>query len=808
MALDNYEQLNPTSQLPDQPIPVSNVHSDQQGSSDEVQGQDDGLDQDLVDVLKDFIKDFKRSEEVPRDRILRICKKGDLYWDGIQRIFWDEDQHDYRTPEDLRRYFPNENIDPDAYDKFVNIYKAHGESIISALSAEIPTVRFFPDDADIFEDVLTAKAFSQVARIIQRQNDAQILFIRLLFILFNQGLVAGYNYIVDDEKAKPNVTPIQGEENQILRALYCPDCGTELGESQLPPHEAARSNPPDMYCPNCDEEKGPEFEDVPQTVPVITGEQVSPKKKEVIELFGPTHVQIPHYVSTQDQCPILILKTDQHRGLVEEVYGEKAHLVRDDRDNYKYDRWARAATDDYGELPEDVGTLEQVWIRTWVFNVFADEYRDRLKAKFPNGAYCVFFNDEYIFSNTENLDDHWTLTVSPISSKIHAQPIGYPIQPIQDMTNEMKNLTLETVRYGIPETFVDTEVVSLRRYKQSEIRPGQLIPARPRPGHSLGEGFHTVKAASISREVEPFTASLNEDAQFTSGAFPSIYGGALEGGSGTLGEYNASRSQALQRLQITWKIAKVFWAKMMEKSVRDFVNNMESDTKEVIPNGKDSYMNVWVRRREMMGEVGKVEPDASEHFPVSWAQRRDILLNLLQLQNPNVDMLLFHSENRGLLAEAIGFNTFYIPGDDQRNRQLDEIGMLIRDPNPQIIQIPGEMGQVGELILPSVDIEAGVDDDEIHITTCVAFLMSPMGYELKQLNPGAYMNIVAHKEMHEYHQNKAMMFAAPAPPEGPPQVNAPGEGGQSTGGQQVSNPSGQNNNQPPSAPKQTPSKAA
>lgn len=774
MAVDNYEQLVPSSQNVNQGIPPNNVGRSTNQSTENVEDYD----QDIIDAIKEYIDRFKHSEETPRNAILKICQKCEYYWEGWQNIFWDENEHTYRLPEDLKAIFPNEEIDTDAYDKVINIYKAHGESILAALSAEIPTVKFFPENADVFDDILTAKSWSEMAKIVQRKNQAPLLFIRALYILFNQGLLCAYNYIQDDQKASPNKQPIQGTENQIRRLLFCPECGAELGDQTLTPDLAARSNPPNTVCPSCGEDVGPEFEDVQMEVPAIVGEQEIPKKREKIELYGPTHVQIPHYVTSQDQIPILIFTTDQHRGLVAEIFtGGDVENLKDDRGNYKYDRWARLSNEYYGDLPEDVGSLEQVWIRPWVFNTFEDDVRDRARAKFPNGAYCVFFNDEYIFSDTEDMDDHWTISVSPTSSKIHAQPLGKSLLPIQDMTNEAKNLTLETIRYSIPETFVDTKVVSLAKYKKTQLRPGMLIPATPRAGRSLGEGFYTNKTASLSREVGPFEQGLHEDAQFTSGAFPSIYGGALEGGSGTLGEYNASRAQALQRLQIVWKTVRVFWAEMLEKSVRDYISNMEFDEHEVQESGRNSYINVWVRRRNLTGQIGRVEPEASEHFPVSWAQKRDILLGMIQFNNPAINEVMFHPENRGMLASYLGFDELYIPGDGDRDKQLAEIALLIQSPDPNMPH-PGPMMIIDELgrqmMIPTVDIDSGIDDDPVHITICISWLLSPMGQQYKQMNPGAYMNVVAHKEMHEFHQNRMMLFEAKQQQElAPPQVEDP-----------------------------------
>ena len=79
----------------------------------------------------------------------------------------------------------------DLDDRTVNIYRAHGESIIAALSVAAPGIRFFPDDAEDEDDIRTAAAYEKIADVIRRQTDFAILYIKALFILYHQDYIAG-----------------------------------------------------------------------------------------------------------------------------------------------------------------------------------------------------------------------------------------------------------------------------------------------------------------------------------------------------------------------------------------------------------------------------------------------------------------------------------------------------------------------------------------------------------------------------------------------------------------------------------------
>ena len=68
----------------------------------------------------------------------------------------------------------------DVENKIVNIYKAHGEIIIAAVSQSIPATRFYPNNADQSADIYTAQSFSQLAELIRKHNKAPFLFMKAL----------------------------------------------------------------------------------------------------------------------------------------------------------------------------------------------------------------------------------------------------------------------------------------------------------------------------------------------------------------------------------------------------------------------------------------------------------------------------------------------------------------------------------------------------------------------------------------------------------------------------------------------------
>jgi hypothetical protein len=246
----------------------------------------------------------------------------------------------------------------------------------------------------------------------------------------------------------------------------------------------------------------------------------------------------------------------------------------------------------------------------------------------------------------------------------------------------------------------------------------------------LDQSFFETGRATLSKEVGDFLNQLDKDGQFVVGDYPSLYGGPGEVASRTLGEYQQSRVQALQRLSICWAFFVQSWAKLMEKCVHLYVENLIDDERFTAPdpNKKDNYVNVWIRKADMTGHVGEVEPVGADSFPMSIPQKQGLFYQLLQLNNQFVNNALFDPENRRIIADLVGFTELYIPGEEQQIKQATEIGDMLRG--------------------TPVPIDPIVDDAVIHIEGCRNYLASERGLELKKINPQAYQLIEQHLQQH------------------------------------------------------------
>src|SRR5678815_652263 len=446
-------------------------------------------------------------------------------------------------------------------------YRAHAESVIAALSVKPPSAVFYPNDADVEADVNTARIAVKLKEQIEEFNDAQMIIIKALRILWNQGVVAAYIYKDKSAKYGTYSTPTYGDAIAYHTVLYnCPECGSNMDEVTFR-GDKGKIEDQDNICAVCGYKGVGHIEEYQDMVPAISGSKAENKARPKIEVFSPLFVRMPFYAREQSHIPYLCLSFEQHYSALKNLYPKlKKRGFTAGIDQYTADeRDIRVGTNS-----TNLCTVNCWWVRPWAMDVVdgVDKDLTDLKKKFPDGFYCVVIDDELVEIHNEALDDHWVISRNPLSTYIHAEPLGKPMAPIQDLQNEIVDLQIETFEHAIPETFARADVIDFKKYGESRSAPGMMYPANPpAEGQSLGEAFHSVKTATLSEEADLMMNRLDTKAQFVTAAFPSIYGGPAQSGSKTASEYTQSRAMALQRLSLTWNVVKYFWADVMSIAV-------------------------------------------------------------------------------------------------------------------------------------------------------------------------------------------------------------------------------------------------
>ena len=719
----------------------------------------EGVTQDHKNALKAIVEVLENEDDYVRKEQMKVWRRADLYWQGLQDVFYSPLTNDYMTLNDGLALTPDEDINLDDYDRILNIYRATGETIIAALGSDVPKTLFFPSDADNPDDILTSKSFTHISKLIQRHNNGRIAVLKILYFLYKHGTVAVYNYPNEDEEY--GVVTEQTIENvpDEMSQSFCPECGEPL------------ESPEEQMCPDCGGMVTPESETVIAEIPTVTQETVIPKSRQLLEIYGPLYFKVPPYAMEQKDCGYLIVETEHHEAQLKSIYPQIASKISAGTTDGTLDREYRSNLP--GEsMSIQLTTLKRVWLRPWMFNNAEANEADtnvdtELAEMFPNGVTFVMINNEVTDVLPESLDEHWTISANPLSDKIHSDGLGKVVMPLQEMDTDLVNLEMETIAHGIPETHADPEVVDFEKMNDTEARPGSVYPIKQaRPGAPLDHSFFQLKPAMYAPEIASFRRDLDQRRQFLSGSFPSIYGGDLIG-SRTASEYESSKQQALQRLSIAYMILKQTWTDVMTKAVKGYAAGMLEDESFTARSG-ESYEKVWIRRAELTGSIGHIEPESVSEFPTSWSERRSMLFSLFEKKIPQLDAFLFHPENVDAMHKLLGLPDFKIPGNAQRDRQLEEIQELLQAPP---IPINPEMGQFQSSIQP----DPYVDDGPVHIEVLRSWINSDIGSDAERTNPEGFMNVMAHLVEHitldqQMQMQQAMMGQPPeeAGPSGPP----------------------------------------
>ncbi len=514
------------------------------------------------------------------------------------------------------------------------------------------------------------------------------------------------------------------------------------------PLHAALNDGQDL-CPACMQMMDPQISRNKFIVTRLVGITHLPKTRICLESYGLLNVKVANYAKKQKDTPYLIFSFEKDYGLAVEPYehlrgkdtlAKKIKSGNQAGSYNQYEQWGRLSPQYQGEYPINVVTINNAWIRPGKFNILKEEEADKLKKLFPDGVKVVFVNDEFASACNESLDDCWTIAENPLSDYITFEALGQGLTSIQEITNDLISLVLQTIEHGIGQTFADPAVLNFKGYAQTEVLPGGIFPGTPKSGKSLSDGFHELRTATLSAEVLPFSNQIQSLAQLTSGALPSLFGGNIQG-SETASQYSMSRAQALQRLQNTWKMYTLWWKNIFGKVIPMYIDEMQDDERDVQLDDSGNFVNILIKKAELEGKIGKVELEANENLPMTWSQTKDLVVQLLTNPNEEVKSILMAPENAGLIHDALGLVDFHVPNEDDVIKQNDEIQLLLNSE-------PLQTGDPQNPEVPSIDIDPIFDNSAVEFEVCRKWIISEAGRQAKTDNQNGYRNVLLHGKAH------------------------------------------------------------
>src|ERR1700733_7188950 len=184
----------------------------------------------LQEALRRLVFQLSTESESTRRQEVRRIKQAHQFWRGLQYLWWSERDQNWHLPFEQKLMNESSIDNMPRYEFVTNIYQAFGLSLVSVLSQDVPRVRFFPSSAQAEEDVAAAKAATEVAGLVERNNRVGNLIVDEAFQLWTDGKVGAYvRFVVDGQRFgfHPE-TEIGAREVRIGQDVYvCPECSAE-----------------------------------------------------------------------------------------------------------------------------------------------------------------------------------------------------------------------------------------------------------------------------------------------------------------------------------------------------------------------------------------------------------------------------------------------------------------------------------------------------------------------------------------------------------------------------------------------------
>src|SRR5277367_2720550 len=215
------------------PVPEATRQSGQArgaGGKNPYGANNEQLPERLQAALRRLVLQYSFESESTRRQEVRRIKQAHQFWRGLQYVWWNERDQNWHLPFEQKLSDGSSLEDLPRYEFVTNIYQAFGLSLVSVLSQDVPRVRFFPSSAQAEEDVAAAKAATEVAQLVERNNRVGNLIVEEAFSLWTDGKVGAYvRFVVDGQRFgfHPE-TEIAAREVKVGDDVYvCPDCGAE-----------------------------------------------------------------------------------------------------------------------------------------------------------------------------------------------------------------------------------------------------------------------------------------------------------------------------------------------------------------------------------------------------------------------------------------------------------------------------------------------------------------------------------------------------------------------------------------------------
>lgn len=715
---------------------------------------------DEKEALSELCEIAGRTDPASRRITVEQCWRAQLYQRGYQKLI-PMKRGGWSLPGAGTAYGTGKVEHNAADNGQINIYGRDHDIIVSALTSEIPKVRFFPHQTSQATDVTAADAAN------------------------------AYKYFFTSSNC-------MGEKLGEVASSFWTD-GTAVAFTRSVQSAEFGFVSTSEVDPVIPETEG-------HNAPLVTSD--TPRIRSVVTIYNALCSKVPTSVKHQKDMQFIGLFWEEDEAISKATFPGCAPQIKPASTGVaeiELDRTARLNVQmnmgvgyTTGDTLERQTTRAMWFLRPSMFMEYSkNETQDlftRLSTKFPQGVLVEWAGAELCQAVSLNPDDHLCIVHSNPGAGQNRRSLGHSTISVQDRLNRLSDLAMDFFTRTVPRRYYDAEAFDLEAMAQQSNLPGADTPFLSQPNKPVSELIFQDPAIQAQPQMLEFMDKLEgQYSQDMSGALPSLFGGASD--TNTVGNALLQRNQALQRISYCWGRMKHLVCCVTKQAVQQEAKNGNDSISDTVK----GVGRIQLEVADLRGNV-LCYSESDSSIPECWAQKQGLFLEAIEqsLQNPFYQGLISVPANARIIKDGIGMSELNVPGAASTEKQQAEFDLLKKNgpvPNPQLQAIqqhiakgqallthsPGDpeitqglqqLQQQAQSLPPEVSTVAVMQDASeehaVEAAACQQWLISPEGRTYKngdEQQRDAWQNIHLHWEEH------SSMAAKLAPPQ-PPQAKA------------------------------------
>jgi len=688
------------------------------------------------DVLKNICQKIAERDLFARiDEILRAAEQR-FYWRSMFDVYFNETNYVWELP-GAGPAGRNDDGGDQRLSYAFNIYQAKGRGFISQVG-QAPKILFKATDSSAPNALKTASAANAFKAKIEAVNDIGQLSKEVARLMWTDGRVVLYSRWVTDGA-------LFGYEDQT----QVDEVPEGLGEGGTPPPKKPRQ----------------------------------PKGGEKISAYGVLETRVPITMRSISDFPFLQISYEIDLTSAKSMYPHISDAISGSTPGpgeYEFDTVTRVAINQGLRLLTQTGdTVHQIptWQRTWLRPAFYAEIENRddrlfFERNFPDGCKVAFVGDTYAESSNESMDDHFKV-LYPIEGDGQQTPsAGYVMMPVQDAFCDLTDLIMEYGMKAIPAIYCDKGVVDMAAFSRQKAGPGAHYPTLRslNPEQDLNRSFWAEPELHVPPEMMAFYNLLLTEIPDSLTGLTQVNLGLGDPSNETKGGILAMQDASKGFQGPAWRSWQSAYCGACEQAVRIGAYFREATAVDgkiqmEVPGGQPVEIDV----EDLRPGSYFAEPEGDQNLPLTFedGQRafQAIVTAAAEGFQPAMDTMALPS-NRVEFKKYLLPPGASAPGAAEVEDEMSEIQELLAGsplPNVQVMQQYAmavmqamETGQPPppkpppeQALLPSVKIDAPMEDNALRSATGKEWVNSSEGQQAKRDNPPGFMNVRLHILAHD-----------------------------------------------------------